>query len=163
MTAVLSRPRAREPRSHQLMFYDRFVEPILDGSKRQTLRDNSKRGIRPGDLLRLRSWVGVPYRRGSSHRDLGTGLVESVVQVLVGINFASKKLRVRLYHPGVGLLELTGPEASQFVRDDGFADVDDFLAYYESQKKDFFSGDLIKWRPVATPGSTEVKTNVANL
>lgn len=151
MKAVSFLPRARKPRSHQLMFYDRFVEPILDGSKRQTMRDNSNRGIRPGDLLKLRSWVGVPYRRGSSHRDLGTGLVESVVQVIVEINFASKKLRVRLYHPGVGILELTGPETSQFVRDDGFADVDDFLAYYKSKKKDFFSGDLIKWRPISDP------------
>jgi hypothetical protein len=45
-----------------LMFRPRFVEPILAGTKTQTIRPNRKRPIAPGTKLSLRRWAGKAYR-----------------------------------------------------------------------------------------------------
>lgn len=124
---------------HVLLFAPRFAPLVESGAKRQTIRGPRKRPVRPGDVLSLRAWEGVPYR--SPQRLLRTAACESVAPVLIGGRF---NFGLEIEVAGVRL----GLQARyRFAKADGFLDVHDMRLWYEDNRAIPFEGVLIRWDP----------------
>jgi hypothetical protein len=120
-----------------LMFKKRFVEPIIRGRKRHTIRRNRKIPIPIGDLLSLRHWEGKGYR--SPQVTFGSGICVSVLPILVAFH------SVRINETTV---IATSEHLNAFAWSDGFDDWNDLMAYYRAEKirLPFDNAELIEWR-----------------
>lgn len=115
-------------------FQGRFVEAILDGSKRQTIRRRRRRReTRSGDVLRL--YTGM---RTKECRLLRTVDCTSVVPIQI---IGSKIIRLD------GRI-LNDVERGLFIKRDGFRDADDFWDFFNRYSLDVLLKELelIYWR-----------------
>lgn len=69
--------------AHVKMFQPRFAPMVKAGTKLTTIRPTPKRAVKPCDTLGLREWTAGARRKGSTHRILGAGIVESVKTVVL--------------------------------------------------------------------------------
>lgn len=117
-----------------------FIDKILSGEKRQTIRQASPKwaNVKAGDKLTL--YTG---QRTKQCRKLGEAVVESItpieiktkvspIGVMGMVSIANKNLKPRK------ILELA--EA------DGFLWVDDFFQFFNRHYGEHFVGNIIKWR-----------------
>jgi hypothetical protein len=112
-------------------FKEEFVQPILTGKKRQTIRKPRKRPTKPGDMIYI--WVRM---RTKNARKLGEAICQSVTPLkitLTDIVLDEQKLGPR--------------EVLDFAQADGFVNQLAFFEFFEKQygepeKLDF---ELIKW------------------
>jgi hypothetical protein len=118
-------------------FQRRFVEPILYGSKRQTVRAHRARHARPGEQLQL--YTGMRTRQC---RLIAVGRCFTVEPI-----FLSMGGTVVL---GTGTPRRRQVDCEAFARRDGFRDWDDLVAFWAEQHKGCFdfSGVLICWEPL---------------
>ncbi|MDR2676100.1 MAG: hypothetical protein LBC18_14850 [Opitutaceae bacterium] len=119
------------------MFQPRFARPVEAWTKRQTIRARGARVIRPGDLLDLREWTGLPYR--SKQRRLGLAECTSVDPVFIG----QYALPV-----SVSGEELCAEGREHFARADGFENLAQMHDWFSRVHGLPFTGNLIKWQPV---------------
>lgn len=136
-----------------LNFNPRFVAPIRDGLKKQTIRRRRQRDPHPGDLLQL--YVG--QRSPRCHR-----IGEARCTQVLGI-----ELHIDMRETGVGLWRwaedtIGVPDHSlhaindRFAQDDGFGCAADMLAFFRKHARPeeiernllFFAGNLIRWEPL---------------
>lgn len=113
-------------------FKPQFVQPILDGTKRHTIRRRRKRPDRPGSILHLYTGLRQP----------GARLLKCVTclrVMLIQINADG-----RIF---VDERELTGDEKQVLARFDGFEDLASMMAYWRDAGGLPFNGDLIVWAP----------------
>lgn len=134
-----------------LMFRTRFHAPLLSGQKRQTIRRQGGRVIRPGEELSLRAWLDKPYR--SKQHELLQVRCLAVVPIEITAPRPGK-LEVKLGTDTLGPME-----AECFARDDGFEDMADMAAFWGETHKlappddsglfhdgiDLFRGMVIQW------------------
>lgn len=126
-----------------LIFKPQFREPILAGTKRQTIRFPRKRAIEPGYRLSLRQWSGRPYE--SPQRIIGDAVCSAVVPV-------------RIDWDGQLVIELHGRrlpyhQLEAFARRDGFASAFDMAKYWGEGMP--FEGVAYQWgdfRPAKQDG-----------
>lgn len=115
-----------------LTFDRRFVPSILDGTKQQTIRPNGRRPhvIDVGTPLSLRIWLGVAYR--SNQFQIAKVVVTSVASIIVdeGLIWIDRQ---------------PVPDLEKFARQDGFSDLESFLAYFREYARLPFAGRLICW------------------
>lgn len=117
------------------MFQKRFVEPILVGTKCQTIRPKRKqRRINVGEELSLRYWESVAYRSRqvefAKKNSFGTRDIQVYADdVLTGKNPTS-----------VGLLNV-------FAVSDGFQSWKEMREFFGDFYGFPFFGDLILWEP----------------
>jgi hypothetical protein len=122
-------------------FKSRFAEPILEGTKRQTIRAIGKRRhAKPGERLQL--YVGMRTRQCRKIMDAACKEVLPVRLVF------SKHSAAELFQ--VGNVPL-GPKAMEaFARLDGFASVDEMAAFWFAEHGDGrpllgFEGVCVRW------------------
>lgn len=115
-------------------FQGRFVEAILDGSKRQTIRRRRKRPTKSGDVLQL--YTGM---RTKQCRLLKTVDCTSVVPIQI--------------HPDTREVYLDGKrlvfdDMQRFSKRDGFKNVYEFLEFFERYPLSVRENELevIYWR-----------------
>lgn len=118
-------------------FMRQFAPAVASGLKRQTMRPESKRHARPGQLVQL--YTGL-RTRGS--RLLGLGECE----VSVPVTITDDAVLV----PGESITDLDA-----FARADGFTDFPDMKAWFAEKHGLPFSGRLITWKPIKLPKETE--------
>lgn len=123
-------------------FKGRFAEPILSGTKRQTIRADRKRHARPGEELQL--YTGMRTR---SCRLIGRAICLAVSPVRLGFG---KDPFVEVHHHTAAWPS----ELDLFARSDGFSDWRDMAAFWTAEHPDaaIFSGVLIQWGDLA-PGA----------
>ena len=117
-----------------------FIDKILSGEKRQTIRKAGKKweNVKPGDKLTL--YTGL---RTKDCRKLGEAEVDSVEDIEIesitrnGGIWARVKINGK-YIPAHKTLELA--EA------DGFLWVDDFLRFFHDHYGTNFTGKIIRWK-----------------
>lgn len=116
-------------------FKGRFAEPILSGSKRQTIRADRKRHARPGEELQL--YTGMRTR---SCRLIGRATCLTVSPIEIGFGYPPF---VEVHHREA----VRDDELDHFARADGFADWADLAAFWAAEHPDtpVFSGVLIQW------------------
>lgn len=118
-----------------IMFLSRFKEPILAGTKRQTIRRPRKRPIKPGEPLSLRVWTGKAYRSPQEK------LLDTTCSATFEIEILANGYRL-----GRGLPLHTLPLVlDEFARSDGFADWQEFIGHFDGFYGLPFRGTLIHW------------------
>lgn len=119
-------------------FRPRFAEPILAGTKDQTIRaPRAGRGhVRPGEALQL--YTGMRTRQ--------CRLILRTTCLAV--------LPVQLFwRPAIAFVVDGAPvpldDLDAFARRDGFTDADDMAAFWRAEHPalDVFEGTLIRWQP----------------
>ena len=134
-------------RSYTILFRPRFEAPIRAGTKQQTIRENIRRKIIPGDKLHLRVWSGKPF--DSPQLRLGTVFCTTVERVVIDVAPTEKRAQILLPR---GIWPCPSPlnrrQTLAFVRADGFSDVADFCDYYADRKTLHVNAYLIRWASI---------------
>lgn len=122
-----------------LLFSPRFHGGVVSGAKTQTIRAPRARPVRPGEALSLRGWLAVPYR--SPQFVLREASCRSVEPVRLERSYLGLDVEVSGRY-------LEGDAVEAFARADGFAGVDELLAWYAEKERPLpFEGELIRWTP----------------
>lgn len=116
-------------------FKKRFAEPILDGTKRQTIRADRKRHARPGERLQLYTGMRTKHCKLIA-RTTCLGIDH------VMLNFADYGV-VRIN----GIVLFSDAAMQKFARLDGFASWADMRAFWHENHPgiDEFHGVIIRW------------------
>ncbi len=120
-----------------ILFKPEFAIKVVDGTKTQTVRRDGKRNPKPGDILSLRQWSGLPYR--------------SKQQLLIPVVECKSVSRVRIY-PILQQIEMQNillhtHAANDFARDDGFPDrLEMFAWFWNTYHVEEFNGICIQWK-----------------
>lgn len=119
-------------------FKARFAEPILQGTKTQTIRAPRKRHARAGEELQL--YTGMRTKQCK--------LIRRAKCVDVGHVFLSF-LNARVEAWDTGTAWTTPDELQAFAEQDGFASWKDLRQFWEKEHPGFdqFEGVLIRWAP----------------
>lgn len=115
-------------------FQKQFAVPILEGTKRQTIRAIGKRKHAwPGDELQL--YVGM---RTKHCKLIGRATCKS--RTFIRLNLAERRVQI-------GLVGKINPLTELFARSDGFAGSDDMVAFWAKHHPgvSIFDGLLIQW------------------
>ncbi len=117
-------------------FKARFAEPILAGTKLQTIRADRKRHARPGEELQL--YTGMRTKQCKLIRVARCVEVKPVMLAFVSASGAA--IRVGDHFQA---------DQEAFARADGFTDVADMRAFWAKEHPgvDTFEGVLIRWAP----------------
>lgn len=118
-------------------FKPQFADAIRTGAKRQTIRARGKRKPpKAGEIAHC--FTGLRTQHVSR---LGGFPIESAEPI--SISTAGRTVSM----PRDGCWqELDGDELQQLAQADGFASVDDFFLFFQTEHGLTFSGYLIKWR-----------------
>ena len=113
-----------------------FIDKILSGEKRQTIRKAGKKWdkVKVGDKLTL--YTGL---RTKECRKLGEAEVESIEDIEIEIGFFGSSVCW-------GGIEATEDEVREIAKADGFDCIRDFLAFFHDHYGDNFTGKIIKWK-----------------
>lgn len=119
-------------------FKQRFVDPIGDGRKRQTIRNERKRHARAGEQVQLYYAMRTKQCR----------------LILVATCTTARPIELDFQHHvirlGGGYEVIALPVyLNKFAKKDGFADWDDMRAFWKAEHGTLerFSGVLIEWTP----------------
>lgn len=117
-------------------FKERFVDAILAGNKRQTIRADRRRHARPGETLQL--YCGMRTR---NCRLIGRAHCTSIEPVRIIFDEDPEGEGIVL--PGFGY----AGGLDQFAREDGFASWAELKAFWREHHAgvDRFEGVLIRW------------------
>ena len=118
-----------------IMFQDRFIEKIRDGSKRHTIRKTAR--CIPGQRLSLRRWKGKPYR--SKHEVIADTKCLDVRKVRIGHGE---------FHNGLSVDGIEVQDRGALARGDGFLCTIEMLKWFEQYHGLPFEGWLIEWEPL---------------
>lgn len=125
-----------------ILFHPRFVSPIRQGAKQQTIRHAAR--CRPGDTLSLRRWQGRPYR--SPQEEIVPQVVCSAVRRLwVEVEWSDARVAVQVAVDGVPVEDMDA-----FARADGFAGLADMEAFYRDSRRESCEAVLIEWKEVSS-------------
>lgn len=119
-------------------FKKQFAEPILAGTKRQTIRADRKRHARPGEELQL--YTGM---RTKQCRKVGRSICEAVLTILIDMTTETVVIR----HEKLDDLIETPDDLAKFAMADGFASWADMKAFWRTNHPgvDEFEGVMIRW------------------
>lgn len=119
-------------------FKARFADPIIAGTKLQTIRAPRKRHARPGEELQL--YTGM---RTKHCKLIGRRTCSAVHAVRIDLDCG----HIEYLESGRALTMLE--EVDAFARNDGFADWRDMHAFWRAEHPgvDTFEGVLIRWTP----------------
>lgn len=113
-----------------------FIDKILSGEKRQTIRKAGKKweNVKAGDKLTL--YTGL---RTKKCRKLGEAEVESIEDIVIRIGFLWSFVCV-------GEIEVSEDEALEIAKADGFDCIRDFFEFFNNHYGLHFTGKIIKWK-----------------
>ena len=119
-----------------------FIDKILSGEKRQTIRRASPKwaNVKTGDTLTL--YTGL---RTKQRRKLGEAIVASVHVVM----FDTNNNKIFIFSPlgFLGCVEIAENEARSIAIKDGFACYEDFWNFFKTQygRSGFLRMVIIRW------------------
>lgn len=118
-------------------FQKQFAEPIIAGTKRQTIRARAK--AKPGDRLQL--YTGM---RTKACRKIGDAVCAETYRISITIS----EHHIRIEGNGRAIHYTSEIQAEAFARTDGFAGWTDMVAFFSKYHPgvDTFEGILTIWR-----------------
>ncbi len=120
-----------------IMFLKRFAEPIVAGTKRQTIRPPRKRPITVGENLSLRVWKDKAYRSPQET------LMDTTCSAVFDVVIEAAGFRIG----GAGPLQTDRDALDEFARADGFTDWQDFAGHFDGFYGFPFAGVVHQWDP----------------
>lgn len=125
-----------------------FIDKILSGEKRQTIRKAGGKweNVKVGDKLTL--YTGL---RTKECRKLGEAEVESITDIEIYSKVTEAFYSYKVLINGEEVEEDTPErdmtsEMERLVFDDGFKDIEDFVTFFNLYYGDNFKGKIIKWK-----------------
>lgn len=117
-------------------FKGRFAEPIVAGTKRQTIRAPRRRHARPGEALQLYAAMRTKHCRLIANAKC-LDVIDVELDLVAGE-----------VHAGGVIVVNRESGADEFARLDGFADWSDLRAFWAKEHPgvDRFQGVLIRWQ-----------------
>lgn len=115
-----------------LNYQKRFACLVQSGMKRQTIRAARKRPFRRGETLH--HFVGMRTRQCCK---LGISVCTRVSDIQ--IYDRTVKIDGRVLYP---------ENIERLAKNDGFASVEDFFAYFDFTRSDSFKGQFVCWREI---------------
>lgn len=128
-----------------LFIKERFEQPILTETKLHTFRGRSRAAKRPkgppkiGELLSFRVWVGRPYGKGSTVREVARAICTGTPEVYLSYDSG----RIHLIIDGIRAHD---PDATAMR--DGFTSAAEMVAWFQANGGLPFSGYAIEWRGI---------------
>jgi hypothetical protein len=119
-----------------LSFKERFVDPVLDGSKKQTIRNFRKYPIKPGETLYL--YYAMRTKHCKKLKDVPCKSVSQVILTKKGILVTD----LSTLKP-VSITELHA--LNDFAIADGFVSWEEMKLWWTMTHKLPFTGQLIQW------------------
>lgn len=113
-----------------ILFQNQFAELVRSGVKRQTIRCKAR--CKPGDVLSLRRWSGLPYR---SKQEV---LLESVCTEVLPVEVDFECIRI-------GDASCFGLSADAQAQKDGFCDYTSMRRWFFNTHGLPFAGWVIRW------------------
>lgn len=130
-------------------FKTRFAAPILAGTKRQTIRADRKRHVRPGEELQL--YTGMRTRHCKL---IGRAVCEAVYPIelfLAGPREGYSEAWSDTHaDPRFATAGVYKADCNKFAVADGFARWSDLVLFWRAEHPgvDHFGGVLIRWTPI---------------
>ena len=120
-----------------------FIDKILSGEKRQTIRRASPKwaNVKAGDKLTL--YTGL---RTKQCRKLGEAVVESITPIEINTRRCPKTTDALFGRICVEGIQLKASEAIKLAEADGFDEGIGFLGFFHDHYGEHFVGNIIKWR-----------------
>jgi hypothetical protein len=117
-------------------FQQRFAEDVETGVKRQTIRLERKRPIKPGDRLILGTWEGKPYR--SNVRRLRMEICLEATDIIIGADGCEAAMSINGRRLGWA-------ERTMLARADGFEHCLEMVDWFKKTHGLPFHGVIIRW------------------
>lgn len=133
-----------------LFIKPRFEQPILDETKLTTFRGRSRAAKRPkgppkiGEILSFRVWVGRPYGKGSTGREVARAICTKTLPVSVEAERINHGLVIKFNSVSQLFTE-------RIAKRDGFADVSDMREFFQANGGLPFDGYAICWDSIIKP------------
>jgi len=121
---------------HVISFMPQFVDKVLSGEKRQTIRAVRKRPIKVGDTLVLATGA-----RTKRYRKLGEATCLMAFPIRMSANGISGRWEWSQFWSG------------ELARRDGFETAQDFRAFFETRYGFPFDGTVIRWSEIRKEGA----------
>jgi hypothetical protein len=129
-----------------LNFQKRFALMVETGQKPHTIRATRKRPIQVGDTLHLFTGMRQKGCRRLRPATICTSAVTIHIDAKEGfIALDAETPRYQVGDRYTGLLTIRTTE--RLVKNDGFANEDDFFAWFLETHGPLFTGQLIEWTP----------------
>lgn len=131
-----------------LFIKPRFEQPILDETKLTTFRGRSRAAKRPkgppkiGETLSFRVWVGRPYGKGSTVREVAKAICTRTPPVSIHSAPAGLVIRVN------GVAQ---SDNDHVAKRDGFKHEQDMREFFEANGGLPFEGYAICWDSIIKP------------
>lgn len=131
-----------------LFIKPRFEEPILSETKLTTFRGRSRAAKRPkgppkvGETLSFRVWVGRPYGKGSTVREVAKAICTGTMPVSIHAAPAGLVIRIN------GVPQLFNHAIAER---DGFKHEQDMREFFEANGGLPFEGYAICWEAIIKP------------
>lgn len=125
-----------------LSFKQQFVQKILTGTKKQTIRADPKGRWKEG--MAIQFWSGSPRQPKTSY-EFKKGVVSSVVEIEIDFDYTESpnKMACKIaYGKFIKTVLLTKTQLTSFAMADGFESFEEFKAFFGGK---YFKGVLIKW------------------
>ena len=121
-----------------LGFKKQFVEPILNGTKIHTIREDSNNRWKVGNKIHFATGV-----RTKNYNQFAEGVVDTILGI--SIIYVDGKPHVFVYPDGDQRNEKGLPSnvIEELAKNDGFESVDDFFGWFSED----FVGRIIYWKP----------------
>ncbi len=118
-----------------LSFMKQFVEPVLSGEKKQTIRKTRKRPFKTGDKLYI--YTGSRFKP----KKIAEGQATLVQEIFI----FNQKDDVFISINGHLLTGSNQPSREEFAKADGFNSLEEFKEFFTPKEGDKFLGQLIKF------------------
>lgn len=121
-----------------------FIDKILSGEKRQTIRRASPKWANVKEDDKLTLYTGL---RTKACRKLGEAVVESITPI---------EIKTKAYQMGImGAVSLANKNLKpckilDLAEADGFLYIDDFFEFFNEHYGEDFNGVIVKWRDFKT-------------
>jgi len=125
---------------HVISFMSQFVDKVLSGEKRQTIRAARKRPIKVGDMLILATGARTKY-----YRKLGEARCLAAFPIQMTAAGVSGEIE--------GIWEWSAEWPRKLARWDGFEATKDFRAFFETRYGFPFEGIVIRWSEIRKEGA----------
>lgn len=118
-------------------FMKQFAPPIVEGTKRQTIRGERKRHARPGETIQLYTGMRTKYCRR-----IGVAICRLASPIT--IDFQEPRISYTL---DACLITVWPGKLDEFARGDGFADWPAMCAFWAKYHPELpvFAGWMIRW------------------
>ena len=125
-----------------LSFKKQFQQPILEGTKIHTIREDKPNRWKSGNKIHFATGVRTP-----NYKCFKEGKCASIQNIKIKHCLGYSEIRIdgticfQIFHHGLGDIYEWSTDFEKFVKNDGFNNIEDFFKWFNTD----FEGKIIHW------------------